>query len=198
MHAKRHQLPLSNAALMGPPKGCRGRGLSALAALAGAALWAGPAQSQDATWLAAPGSGDFNTGANWSTGTQPGSGDTAFFDTSNITSLTFSASTTIGGWTFNAGADDFDFTNTQILTFNDAGIVIIGGSATINNTTGGGMDFTGNSTAGSATITNTITGGTIASAAPATPAAPPSPTMPLWLSTPTAAPAAPTSSTTAG
>ncbi|HTB40674.1 MAG TPA: hypothetical protein VK777_26530, partial [Reyranella sp.] len=46
-------------------------------------LWAAAAQAQDATWLLNPGSGDFNTAANWSTNTVPAG--TASFGASNTT-----------------------------------------------------------------------------------------------------------------
>ncbi len=113
----------------------------------------GPAHAQDATWLASPGSANFDTGTNWSTGSVPIG--TAFFDTSNTTNLSFSGNTTIGGWTFNAGASAFAFTNAQQLVFNGAGIVINGGSATI--TTSNLLTFAGSSTAGSANIINSGT-----------------------------------------
>ena len=112
-----------------------------------------PAHAQDATWLLNPASGNFNTAANWNPATVPTG--TAFFGTSNSTALTFSATTTVGGWTFNAGASAYTFANNQPLNFNGAGIVINGGSATITNNTGGDLDFTVNSTAGNATIHNT-------------------------------------------
>ena len=85
----------------------------------------------DATWLANPGSDDFNTAANWTPATVPTG--TAFFDTSNTTNLSFSTNATIGGWTFNAGASNYTFNNTTHLEFDGAGIVINGGSATITN-----------------------------------------------------------------
>ena len=47
-------------------------------------LPATPSHAQDATWLANPGSGDFNTGANWTPATVPTG--TAFFGTSSTTS----------------------------------------------------------------------------------------------------------------
>src|SRR5579864_648976 len=120
-----------------------------------------PAAAQDATWLASPSSGDFNTGANWSTATVPTG--TAFFGTSSTTSLSFSQDTTVGGWTFNAGASNYTFTNDNVLlfsngyvlTFSGAGIVVNGGSAAITNANGV-LNFYGTSTAGSAAITNTI------------------------------------------
>ena len=79
----------------------------ASAALAMAALQ--PAMAQDATWLGSPGTADFNTGANWDSGTVPTG--TAFFGASGTTALSLSADTTIGGWTFNAGASAYSFTN---------------------------------------------------------------------------------------
>ena len=115
-----------------------------------ALLAATSAHSQDATWLPAPAAGDFNTAANWTPATVPTG--TASFGASNITNLSFAANTAVGGWTFNAGASVYTFSNGQILNFMGAGIVINGGSATItNNRT---LNFFNSSTAGSATITN--------------------------------------------
>src|SRR5437899_5111596 len=93
-----------------------------------------PAAAQDATWSTTPGSGDFNTGANWTPAAVPTG--TAFFGTSSTTALSFASNTTVGGWTFNAGASAYNFTISPLvrtLTFNGAGIVINGGSATIIN-----------------------------------------------------------------
>jgi autotransporter-associated beta strand protein len=119
------------------------------ASLGGILFSALAANAQDATWLAAPGTGDFNTAANWTPATVPTG--TASFGASNTTNLTISAATTIGGWTFNAGASNYTFTNNgSLLTFTGAGIVINGGSA---NITSSFMDFQNSSTAGSATIT---------------------------------------------
>jgi autotransporter-associated beta strand protein len=117
-------------------------------------LPATPSHAQDATWLANPGSGDFNTGANWTPATVPTG--TAFFGTSSTTSLTFSqAITTVGGLTLNAGASNYTFTSGQQLYFDGAGIAINGGSANIiNNTDSGQIFFTHSATAGTASITN--------------------------------------------
>ena len=109
-----------------------------------------PAAAQNATWNSAPGSGDFNTAANWDTGTVPTG--TAFFGTSSMTALSFSSATTVGGWTFNALSSAYTFTNSQSLSFTGAGIDIQGGSATITNSNF--LQFNNTSTAGSATITN--------------------------------------------
>ncbi len=119
-----------------------------------ALAWMLPAtasHAQDATWLANPGSGDFDTGANWTPAAVPTG--TAFFGTSSTTSLSFSQNpTTVGGWTFNAGASNYTFTNGNVLNFTGAGIVINGGSATI--TSNSILWFFNSSSAGSATITN--------------------------------------------
>ncbi|MGX4802422.1 autotransporter outer membrane beta-barrel domain-containing protein [Bradyrhizobium guangdongense] len=113
----------------------------------GVCLSATGAQAQDATWLTNPGSGDFNTATNWTPAAVPTG--TAFFNTSNATALSFAGDTTIGGLTFNPGASNYTFTNNHDLMFDGAGIVINGGSATIN---GGTLIFNIASSAGSATI----------------------------------------------
>jgi hypothetical protein len=95
-------------------------GLLAGTAFVGADM---PAAAQDATWLPSPPSNIFNSAANWTPATVPTG--TAFFGTSNTTTLVFSAgTTTVGGWTFNAGASAYSFAlgSGQILNFNGAGI----------------------------------------------------------------------------
>src|SRR6516164_4130951 len=77
------------------------------ALLGGTALVAAttlPAAGQDATWLQSPGSGDFNTAANWTPAAVPTG--TAFFGPSNITSIAFQAftPTSVGTLQFNPGA----------------------------------------------------------------------------------------------
>ncbi|TPJ24349.1 hypothetical protein FJ425_21270 [Mesorhizobium sp. B2-7-2] len=114
------------------------------------AAYLAPAQAQDATWLASPADGNYNNDANWSSGTAPDG--TATFDASSVTSLTISVNTTLGGWTFDPGGPDYDFSNGSVLAFNGAGIVANGGSVAIANH--GGLYFYGNSSAGSAAITN--------------------------------------------
>jgi autotransporter-associated beta strand protein len=135
-------------------------------ALIAAAL---PAAAQDATWKAVD--GNFNNPNNWDNPPGAVPTGTAFFNTSNVKDIFFSAKTLIGGWTFNAGADDYTFTNNRRLIFKGAGIVINGGSAAITNkdilrfrnsssagnasiTNKGLMVFRENSNAGSASITN--------------------------------------------
>src|SRR5262245_16412885 len=76
-----------------------------LATTAAVALLAAmPARAQNATWLLSPGSGNFNTAANWTPATVPTG--TAIFDATNTTSIAFQAFTTtsIGTLQFNPGA----------------------------------------------------------------------------------------------
>ena len=136
-----------------PQRAPSGSGWLRAALLASTALVAAmpAARAQDATWLLNPGSGDFNSPANWNPAAVPLG--TAFFGASNTTSLTFSEPFTgIGGWTFIAGAQNYQFFIPQQLVFSGAGIDITAGSATIINTFG--LRFQNASTAGSATVTN--------------------------------------------
>jgi hypothetical protein len=126
--------------------------LAITAVVAVTAFAPGAARAQD-TWRPTPTSGDFNTAINWNPIGVPAG--TAFFGPSSTPTLTFSAATTVGGWTFNDGASGYTFNNNQTLQFNGAGIVINGGSASINNNLF--LNFVGTSTAGSATINNTGT-----------------------------------------
>jgi hypothetical protein len=110
--------------------------LSAGLVSAGLSLGGTVARAQNATWnnLAtvagpSPGTFDFNASANWNTSAVPTG--TAFFNSSTTPNLSFSSGTTIGGWTFNAGASAYTFTNTQLIDFVGAGIVIDGGSASL-------------------------------------------------------------------
>ena len=116
------------------------------------------APAPDATWKANPGSADFNTGTNWSTNTVPAG--TATFGGSTITSLTFGASTTVGGFSFGAGAPAYTFsTGTNDLTFTGTGIV----SGTANAPTfnvDNSLTFSASSNGGNARI-NISSGGTV-------------------------------------
>jgi len=131
-----------------------------------------PASAQDATWLANPGSGNFNAGANWSGGAVPTG--TATFGATNTPTIAMSGNWTVGGMTFSAGAPAYAFTllgTTFVLdgvgivnnssnrpTFDAAGALFeldnsaTAGNAIINNS-GGAVTFTGTSTGGSAQMT---------------------------------------------
>ena len=100
--------------------------LSVPAALGVPAL---PAWAQDATWNL-NGTGDFNTAANWTPATVPTG--TAFFGVSNQNAVLISAGVSLGGFTFNAGASNYTFDVPTTFEFTGAGIVINGGSATID------------------------------------------------------------------
>jgi len=134
-----------------PMGGRRTLALLSSVALAASSL---PVVAADADWLAAPADGNFNNAANWSTAAVPGTGDTATFDASAITSLTFAANTTIGGFTFNAGSPAYDFTSDFVVLFDGAGVAN-GASATFsNNSATAIVAFAGTSNAGSMTIFN--------------------------------------------
>ncbi|MFZ1102757.1 MAG: hypothetical protein WAN86_07960 [Hyphomicrobiaceae bacterium] len=107
-----------------------------------------PAVAADAAWLANPADGDFNNTANWDTAAVPDG--TATFDASSNTNLSITSSTTVGGFTFNAGA--YTFAQNQQLQFTGAGIIVNGGSVAI--TDNHIMNFLNASTAGDAAITN--------------------------------------------
>lgn len=131
-----------------------------IAALAVAAGLAFPAQAQNSTWLTSPGSGDFNTGANWSPATVPTG--IATFGTSNTTALSTSASTTLGGFTFNSGASTYTLTLGNDLTLTGAGIVNNSGSTQTFDFGGQAVTFSNSATAGpSSIVINTTAGGQI-------------------------------------
>jgi autotransporter-associated beta strand protein len=123
-------------------------GVAGLVALAASST----ARAQNATWLATPGSGNFDAATNWSPAAVPTG--VASFGASNVTSLSFSTNTTIGGLTLNAGASNYVFTISPpyVLTFAGAGIAINGGAATIDNNNT--LNFNNASSAGSASIDN--------------------------------------------
>ncbi len=62
------------------------------------------ASAGSATWKLDPTSGDWNTAANWAPITIPnGTDDIATFGSSNVTEITQSMTTTLGGMVFNPG-----------------------------------------------------------------------------------------------
>jgi outer membrane autotransporter protein len=124
------------------------------AALLTAGLWTGVAQAQSANWLANPGTADFNTGTNWSTGTVPTG--LARFNASTRTSLTLSANTTLSGLTFNAGAPSYTIDPLgRRLTLTGQGIVNnSGNTVTFGPTTAGQLIFSNTSSAGGGALVN--------------------------------------------
>lgn len=118
---------------------------------------AAPARGQDATWLAAPGSSDFNTATNWMPATVPGSTTpgtgTALFGTSTVNNISTSTAISLGSWVFNSNASNYVFAVNNSLTFNGAGITINGGGAVLNIVSP--INFLNTSSAGSSTINAT-------------------------------------------
>ena len=139
----------------------RGHARLRAALLASSALIAVPAAAQDATWLATPGSADFNTAANWNPATVP-NGGIATFDASTTTSLTFSGSRNVDAFQFNSGAPAYKFTLSGFgLAFGGAGIVNNSANApSFVLNTGAFINFDNASSAGNAAIT-TNTGSTV-------------------------------------
>jgi autotransporter-associated beta strand protein len=95
-----------------------------LATTASVALLTATAHGQDATWRGV--GPDFNDPRNWSPPVVPTG--TAFFGPAAATSLFFSQTTNVGGFTFNAGAPNYSFNfdvpgGPNNLTFTGAGIL---------------------------------------------------------------------------
>ena len=116
-------LPLGANHLLFPRFGAR-----ALAVIPVVLLFLLPAASTSfagsATWKAAPGTGDWNTAANWMPATVPNSPtDTATFATSSITGLSLSSLIQVNSIVFNAGASAFTITdNAFAFTLSGVGI----------------------------------------------------------------------------
>jgi fibronectin-binding autotransporter adhesin len=117
---------------------------------------ASPAAAQDAQWGAAPGSGDFNDGANWAGGSVPTG--IATFGASNTTALSFAQPiTNVDTWMFEVGAPAYSFVNDQgnhFVSFIGDGIVSNGVDVVIDNSNIGYIYFRNTSTAGDTTINN--------------------------------------------
>jgi autotransporter-associated beta strand protein len=130
----------------------RMRVLLASTAISVAAALPALAAAGDGTWLAAPATGDFNTATNWNPAAVPT--NTAIFNASSITALSFSADTTVSALSF-AGSANYTFTNAHNLTINGAGMAIGGtGGVTITNNGPGILIFNSGSSAGTASIVN--------------------------------------------
>ena len=105
------------------------------------------------TWLLNPGSGVWNTAANWTPATVPTL--TATFGASNTTNLTFSSLAAIGALQFNSGAPAY--------SFNLSGFFLTIGTGIVNNSsnapafTGGNLLFSISGSAANATITTVST-----------------------------------------
>jgi autotransporter-associated beta strand protein len=163
--------------------------LLGLAVLAASALlpvfW--PASAMAQTWLASPGSGDWNTAANWNPATIPDSLAAAVvFGTSTQSAVSLSSNVAIGSLTFNGTTAYTVDLNGQLMVVHGAGMTNNSGLTqhiTVNGATAGGSNvaysvqgsgsvaqFQDSSTLGAATFTvnsgatlqmiDTSTGGT--------------------------------------
>lgn len=122
--------------------------------LAGTCLGATPAHAQNATWLATPGSGDFNTDANWTPATVPTG--IATFGPSNTTTLGLSAGVAVSTMMFNGGAPAYTFNSFgNFLELDGAGIVNVSSNVPTLNVTFSGMLFSNSASAGNAIVNNT-------------------------------------------
>src|ERR1700730_13720685 len=90
-----------------------------------------------ATWQVNATDGNYDNSINWTAANIPGAGDTAFFGTSNETSITIPDSSpngNVGAWVFNHHAANYSFLNNgSQLDFFGAGILVNGGSVNITN-----------------------------------------------------------------
>src|SRR5439155_17695147 len=115
------------------------------------------------TWLVNPGSNNWNVAANWSPPTVPSG--TAFFGASNLTSLTFSTSTTIGALQFNPVAPAYSFggiifpVGSFVLTISGQGVVNNSAAVPLFNLPGSTIAFVNGSSAADASLV--ANGGTV-------------------------------------
>lgn len=136
----------------------RGTGRSVMAALLAttALTLASVARSQDATWLATPGSNDLAAGGNWSGSTVPTG--TATFGASSTTSLVLSSPMSLGGLSFTSDAPAYSLSrpNPAVyspLTLTGAGLQAAAGSGfTLGNQTT--INFQNSASTGGITINN--------------------------------------------
>ena len=127
------------------------------------ALGFGPCAVQGQTWTSTT-SADWNTATNWNPAAVPnGSGATATFDGSGVTTVSLSANIEVGSVTFTTAATAPDTVIASplfTLTINGAGISNASGvaqnlvAAVNGSAKSGSIDFTNSATAGGATITD--------------------------------------------
>jgi autotransporter-associated beta strand protein len=133
--------------------------LLGLAVVAAAALlpvfW--PASAMAQTWLSSPGSGDWNTAANWNPATIPNDQAAAvIFGTSNRNSVSLSSGVAVASITFN-GTTAYTLDLSQLMVVHGAGFTNSSG-LTQNITVGNTLDFKNNATAGGSNIAYSVQG----------------------------------------
>jgi outer membrane autotransporter protein len=120
------------------------------------------AHAADATWLLNPGSGNFNTAANWNPAVVPTF--TAIFGASNTTALSFSADTLVGTLQFNAGAPGYSFAVAAGQQIGTGGVGIVNNSSNapvVFIAAGGTINFANSSTAANTVVNNSGTAANI-------------------------------------
>jgi hypothetical protein len=125
-----------------------------VALLASVAFATAAHAQQDATWLANPASGIFNSAGNWDGNAVPTGNAT--FNASSQRDIGFSRSTQLGGISVTAGAGAYTFTPFTDVLFDGAGLNAANGASITFNVKNGGalLSFGGNSTAGNSLLTN--------------------------------------------
>ena len=131
-----------------------------MATTAALALMSGPALAVDGQWLANPGSGNWNSGANWSSNPSIPDG-TATFGNSTQTTISVSGIHTLDSIAFGNPSDAFTFNMNGSSRFFFEGAGIVNGdneTQTFNIATGAstGIGFRNNSTAGTDTQFNIL------------------------------------------
>ncbi|MEJ1968778.1 MAG: autotransporter-associated beta strand repeat-containing protein [Rhizomicrobium sp.] len=111
----------------------------------------------DFVWVANPGSGDWNTGANWTPGSVPTANDTAVFDASRGTAISIAQpDTQVATMVFDQGAPRYGFDiEGGSLALGGGGIEddsAIAPSFTVGNSSAGQLTFLNGATAGDADI----------------------------------------------
>jgi autotransporter-associated beta strand protein len=134
--------------------------LLGLAVLAASALlpvfW--PASATAQTWLASPGSGDWNTAANWNPATVPNIQTAAVvFGTSTQNLVSLSGDVAVGSLTFNGATAYTVDLNGQLMIVYGAGMTNSSG-LTQHITVNGTLDFKNNATAGGSNIAYSVQG----------------------------------------
>jgi autotransporter-associated beta strand protein len=129
-------------------------GLAVLASLP--VFW--PASAQAQTWLASPGSGDWNTAGNWNPATVPdGLAVDVIFGTSSRSAVSLSSQVAVGSITFNGSTAYTLDLNGQLMTVSTAGFSNTSGLMQ-NVTVNGLLDFKNSATAGEISIAYTVQG----------------------------------------
>jgi outer membrane autotransporter protein len=146
---------------------------TALSALALTALLSTPAGAANFVWQGT--TADFDTTTNWNPNTVPATGDTAFFESDGVTTVTFANATntldtiqfsnkTLGNTVFDGQAFTLNVGSAaaNALTLQGVGVTAISAPAQIFNVGGahaGTITFTNSASAGDVTVTYNVAGG---------------------------------------